>query len=152
MRISKMADYALVVLSRLSAGSGVRAEAPRSARGLAEETKLPLPTVARVLKTLGKAKLVEAERGVAGGYRLSRDLAHISLASVLSAFDDGRLGLTECAHAGSVCFLQEKCPTKPGWGRVNRLVMRTLEGVTLDEFLAERFGQETQPSPILTHR
>jgi DNA-binding IscR family transcriptional regulator len=43
-----------------------------SAAGLAEALGLGLPTVSKVLKTLGRHELVSSQRGAHGGYALAR--------------------------------------------------------------------------------
>jgi DNA-binding IscR family transcriptional regulator len=58
LRVSKLTDYAVVVLSRLEAEGGVQ-----TAPGLASATGLGEPTVAKVLKMLSQAGLVEGQRG-----------------------------------------------------------------------------------------
>ena len=80
LRVSKLTDYAVVVLSRLEAEGGVQ-----TAPGLASATGLGEPTVAKVLKMLSQAGLVEGQRGARGGYRLLRPLAQLPLSEVIVA-------------------------------------------------------------------
>ena len=73
-----------------------------SAAELAERAGLEAPTVTKLLKPLAQAGLVEAFRGVNGGYRLARDAADITLVEIVEAME-GPLGMTECSvHAGSL--------------------------------------------------
>ena len=67
LRVTKLTDYATVVLTVLAA----RPSEVLSATELAEFTGLEPPTVSKVLKPLAQAGLVEGLRGVRGGYRLS---------------------------------------------------------------------------------
>ena len=69
LRLSKLTDYAVVVLVRLDSGSQVQ-----TSPGIAATTGIPEPTVAKVLKTLSGAALVTSQRGARGGYRLARAL------------------------------------------------------------------------------
>ncbi|MFM7416434.1 MAG: Rrf2 family transcriptional regulator, partial [Alphaproteobacteria bacterium] len=80
LRLSKLTDYAVVVLTRLddAADGGVL-----TAPGLAGATGLAEPTVAKVLKILAHAGLVEGRRGALGGYRLTRPLADMPLIEVI---------------------------------------------------------------------
>ena len=68
LRVTKLTDYATVVLTALAA----RPDAVLSASELAEQAGLEIPTVAKVLKPLAQAGLVEGFRGAHGGYRLAR--------------------------------------------------------------------------------
>src|SRR3546814_1246562 len=96
LRVTKLTDYATVVLTVLASEPDVVA----SAAGLAERAGLEAPTVAKLLKPLAQAGLVEAFRGANGGYRLARPAAGISLFELVEAME-GPLGLTECSvHVG----------------------------------------------------
>ena len=52
--------------------------------------------MAKVLKPLAQAGLVDGFRGANGGYRLARDPAAISLVEIVEAME-GPLGMTECS-------------------------------------------------------
>ena len=82
LRLSKLTDYAVVVLVRLGGSEGVQ-----TSTGIAAATGIPEPTVAKVLKTLAASDLVASQRGARGGYRLNRSLAAIPIADVIAAVD-----------------------------------------------------------------
>ena len=131
LRVTKLTDYASVILSVLAA----RPDDVLSAAGLAEQAGLEVPTVAKVLKPLAQAGLVEAFRGVNGGYRLARDADAISLIEIVEAIE-GPLGMTECSvHAGQ-CGIEHSCGVRANWRRINDVVADALRGVTLAEMLA----------------
>ena len=70
LRLSKLTDYAVVVLARLARGGAAAPSGPvQTAPGLAAGTGIAEPTVAKVLKMLAQAGLVEGVRGARGGYR-----------------------------------------------------------------------------------
>src|SRR5882672_10120556 len=89
--LSKLADYGVIVASYLAAH-------PEriNAHALAAGTRLPRATVAKVLRSLAHAGVVGALRGAAGGYRLTRAPAAISVAEVVAAID-GAIGMTQCS-------------------------------------------------------
>ena len=93
LRLSKLTDYAVVVLVRLSRETGVQ-----TSPGIAVGTGIPEPTVAKVLKTLAAGGLVASQRGARGGYRLLRPLSAIPVADVIAAVD-GPIALTACVEA-----------------------------------------------------
>ena len=69
---------------------------------------LEAPTVAKVLKPLAQAGLVEGFRGATGGYRLARPATRITLVDIVEALE-GPLGMTECSvHAGA-CGIESSC-------------------------------------------
>ncbi|HAX91207.1 MAG TPA: SUF system Fe-S cluster assembly regulator, partial [Rhodospirillaceae bacterium] len=94
LRMSKLADYAFILLSQMS----LRENEMWSATALSLETQLPLPTVAKLMKLLARSSIVIAQRGAAGGYQLARAAKTISIAQIIEAVD-GPIGLTECAGA-----------------------------------------------------
>lgn len=131
LRVTKLTDYATVVLTVLASEPG----AVLSAAGLAERAGLEATTVAKVLKPLAQAGLVEGFRGAAGGYRLAHDPAAIDLMQVVEAME-GPLGMTECSvHAGA-CGLESSCGVRANWRRINDVVADALRGVSLAQMLA----------------
>src|SRR3546814_19104228 len=95
LRVTKLTDYATVVLTVLASEPDVVA----SAAGLAERAGLEAPPVAKLLKPLAQAGLVEAFRGANGGYRLARPAARISLFELAAAMAGPR-GMPECSVHG----------------------------------------------------
>jgi len=63
LRLSKLTDYAVVVMARLALEGAGPAGRVQTAPGLATATGIAEPTVAKVLKLLGGAGLVEGVRG-----------------------------------------------------------------------------------------
>ena len=90
LRVTKLTVYASVVLTVLACDPA----AVLSASELAELAGLEAPTVAKVLKPLAQAGLVDGFRGANGGYRLARDAAAISLVEIVEAME-GPLAMTE---------------------------------------------------------
>ncbi len=131
LRVTRLTDYATVVLTVLAA----RPSVVLSAVELAEAAGLEIPTVAKVLKPLAQAGLVEGFRGAGGGYRLLRDAADISLVEIVEAME-GPLGMTECSlHEGN-CGIEESCGVRANWRRINDVVADALRNVTLAQMLA----------------
>lgn len=64
MRLSNMADYAVVVMGAAARHCG---GARTSATELASETGIALPTVQKLVSILGKAGLLRSARGLGGG-------------------------------------------------------------------------------------
>ncbi len=130
LRITKLTDYATVVLAALADAPG----RVHSAAELAELAKLELPTVSKVLKPLAHAGLVTPFRGAAGGYRLARPAADISLIEIVEAIE-GRLGMTECSGDHGQCAHEPHCGVQGHWRRINDVISDTLRGVSLAEML-----------------
>jgi FeS assembly SUF system regulator len=132
LRLSKLTDYAVVVLVRLAGLDGVQ-----TSPGIAAATGIPEPTVAKVLKTLAAGDLVASQRGAKGGYRLNRDLSEIPIADVIAAID-GPIALTACVEGSMVCCgSQSICPMRGRWDPVNDAIHKALSGITLADMQAQ---------------
>jgi FeS assembly SUF system regulator len=126
LKLSKLTDYAVVVLVRLSEESGIQ-----TSGGIAAATGVPEPTVAKVLKIMATAGLVLSHRGARGGYRLARPLGVISIAEVIMAID-GPIALTACVeHSVTVCDSSSLCPVRGRWDTVNSAIQEALAAITL---------------------
>ena len=126
LRLSKLTDYAVVVLVRLGASDGVQ-----TSPGIAAATGVPEPTVAKVLKALAGSGLVASQRGARGGYRLIRPLAAIPIADVIAAID-GPIALTACVDGGTgACEVERICPVRGRWDPVNEAIQQALAAITL---------------------
>lgn len=134
MRLSSMADYAVVIMAAASRHCG----APRVSAGqLAEETGLPGPTVQKLVSRLSAAGLLRSSRGVGGGLKLARPAAAITLADIVEAVE-GPIAMTACLEdARSECTLEEECAVRPHWPVVNQALRGALAQVRLTE-LAEQ--------------
>jgi FeS assembly SUF system regulator len=128
LRISRLTDYATVILASLAGG---RLE---SAADIAERTRIGLPTVSKLLKELQHAGLVRSVRGARGGYQLARPAASINAAEIIDAVE-GPVALTECAGADSHCGIESTCLVGNGWQRISRAIRRALLEVSLDELV-----------------
>ncbi|HUO19747.1 MAG TPA: SUF system Fe-S cluster assembly regulator [Steroidobacteraceae bacterium] len=138
LRISRLTDYATVLLAALAGEPGVR-----TATALADETRIAAPTVSKLLKQLQRAGLVTSTRGLHGGYQLSRPPAQISAAAILDALE-GPVALTDCAAGHGNCEIEESCRVSRVWQRLNLAIRRALYDVTL----AQLAGLEGAPARL----
>lgn len=131
IKLSKLSDYAIVVLSRLAAERG---EVLTTAT-LSSETGIPEPTVSKVLKLLSKQKIVMSVRGPSGGYMMDRCPKEITVTELITALE-GPIALTECVDGGHTdCMIDKLCPLKGGWNKVNMAVKDALDKVALADLL-----------------
>ncbi|MBI2307415.1 MAG: SUF system Fe-S cluster assembly regulator [Rhodocyclales bacterium] len=128
LRMSKLTDYGTVIMAYM-------ARRPRDVHSVAELAAvlgMAAPTTSKILKRLARHELVQSSRGAKGGYRLARPPEAISLADVIDAME-GPFGLTECSAVAGLCLQEAGCPLRDNWQRVNQVIRRTLDGVTLAE-------------------
>jgi FeS assembly SUF system regulator len=126
LRISKLTDYATVILACLAS----QPQRLWAASEVAERTRVGLPTVSKLLKKLQRAGLVSSTRGSHGGYQLARAAHQITAAHILDALE-GPFAITECSSAHSACGLESDCRVGHAWQRVNVAIRRALTDITL---------------------
>jgi FeS assembly SUF system regulator len=139
LRISRLTDYATVLLATLAGEPG----RVRTATALADETHIAAPTVSKLLKQLQRAGLVTSTRGLHGGYQLSRPPAQISAATILDALE-GPVALTDCAAGHGNCDIEDSCRVSRVWQRLNLAIRRALYDVTL----AQLAGIDAAPARL----
>lgn len=141
MRISRLTDYATVILAAL-------AEDParvQTATALAERTHIGAPTVSKLLKQLHRAGMVSSTRGLHGGYRLARPAAQISAGAILDALE-GPLALTDCSAGQGQCGIEQTCRVGRAWQRVNLAIRRALSEVSLAQLAGLDAAQVRLPT------
>lgn len=136
MWVSRRTDYAtraLVVLA-LEDGGSLKLEE------LSRRTGAPQSVLEQVMPTLRTAGIVRSERGPAGGYRLNKSPAEITLERVVRLFE-GQLAPIGYATRRS----PDSCPRfvakslRRAWGDVRDATIDVLERTTFAD-LAEQAG------------
>ncbi|MBX7458697.1 SUF system Fe-S cluster assembly regulator [Qipengyuania sp. 1NDH17] len=133
MRLSNLADYAVVTMSQAARHCG---GGRVSASELASETGLPAPTVQKLVSKLVGAGLLRSVRGAGGGLQLARPAAAITLADIVEAVE-GPIALTACVE-GTDCSVDHDCRVRPHWPLVNETLRSALAGVSLVQLAQEK--------------
>ena len=143
IRITKQADYGILLLSRIAGEEG---RDVFTARDLSEEFHLGLPTVSKVLKALVRGDVLQSHRGINGGYSLARPAERINVAEIIAALD-GPIAITECAGADpGDCRTEPWCPVSGPWQRINRVIFEALRGISLAEMAANDMSALVSPA------
>lgn len=129
IRLSKLADYGIVIMTHLARTPDRQQATPE----IALATAVPQPMASKILKVLARAGLLASHRGVHGGYSLQRDPRKITVAAIIEALD-GPIALTECLEeATSACDIARLCIARTNWRRINEAIREALDGITLAE-------------------
>lgn len=144
MRLSNLADYAVVTMSAAArhCGQASLVDADNKRRGrssaaeLAMETGLPVPTVQKLVSKLTAAGLLRSTRGAGGGLQLARPAAAISLADIVEAVE-GPIALTACTDGGE-CSADHDCRVKAHWPAVNTALRGALAAIPLTQLALEK--------------
>lgn len=145
LRLGRLTDYAVTLMSHMGLGDE---NAWWAASELADKSGLSTPTTAKVLKLLSKGRLVLAQRGASGGYKLARKASEISIKEVIEAMD-GPIAITDCS-AGSArakCKIRRLCPLSRGWNKVNVAIRTAMEEVSLAEMFQTPLVFEEPDAP-----
>ena len=130
LRISKLTDYAILVMVELT-----RNREMLSAHTLAERVHIEVPTASKVLKLLAGSGLLDSYRGANGGYRVNRQAGEISVAEVIAAIE-GPIAMTECSVEQGLCSQEDNCGLRGNWQRISLAVADALQDVSLAEMSA----------------
>src|SRR5574340_866886 len=129
LRVTKLADYGIVMLTHIANHSGVT----HNARDISQEVRLPLPVASKVLKMLARQGILASQRGTKGGYGLARRPQEITVAQIIRALE-GPIAVTECTDTvNGDCGLETGCPVRTNWHRINQAIHEALEKITLAE-------------------
>lgn len=114
-----------------------------SAADIAEKYGVSIHHLAKVLRELGRAGIVESTRGVGGGYRFAGNSKRLTLMDVIERFEDISAGEIEPAGAAA----------KTGAGRalarvvaeIDETAKATFRSITVDTML-KLMARESTPS------
>jgi len=135
IKLSNLADYAVVLMSTIAA----RSDDIHTAASLNFDTKVPLPTVSKILGKMAKANLLMSHRGIGGGFSMKLDMENISIADIIEAVD-GPVQLTNClSEEDTCCDYEPVCLTRSKWDKINDAVYQALNNVPLSEMVTRPY-------------
>ncbi len=131
IKLNRLTDYAIVVMVQMASHQDAVLTAPQIAR----DTGVPLPTVAKLMTALARSGLASSQRGVAGGYHLSRPAEEISAHDIITAIE-GPVALTACVEGtDDHCDIETICPMCGSWNKINGAIRQALEELTLVDMM-----------------
>ena len=131
--LNKNTDYALRALATLaSAGDG----GLLSSSAIAKTQHIPLQFLRRILHTLQEGGYVQSKEGKAGGVRLARKPAAITVAEIIRLFQ-GPLELSECMFRRRLCNNRSTCVLRHKIKEIEAGVARQFEGITVQSLLTD---------------
>ncbi|MCD6248705.1 MAG: Rrf2 family transcriptional regulator [candidate division Zixibacteria bacterium] len=112
MQLSRKADYALRAVKHLSS-------LPKGKLGsinsVAAAESIPREFLAKILKDLTRARILDSFQGVTGGYRLAKAPKDVSFLTVIEAIE-GPIHINLCTEGGSCpCSVSTKCQMRDFW-------------------------------------
>ena len=129
LKITRLADYAVLIICSFDSYKGKIV----SSQEIINKTGLQKATVNKVLAILVRKNLLEAHRGVKGGYTPFKRLEDISVKELIEAVE-GPVSLTDCIDNNARnCNLFDACITKQAWSLVNNAIRNTLESIKVKD-------------------
>ncbi|TWT42257.1 iron-responsive transcriptional regulator [Phycisphaerae bacterium RAS1] len=105
---SRTVEYAL----RAIVWMAMRPDAAQTAREIAGPTQVPAGYLSKVMQSLAEAGVVDSQRGLGGGFRLSKPPAKLTVLEVIQAVDPieriASCPLQLQAHSGQLCPLHRR--------------------------------------------
>ncbi len=132
MQLTRAADYAVRVVTHLAsepAGTVV------SKSVLSRVSDAPESFLAKILQALTRAGLIEARRGVEGGFLLLERGAQASLLDVVESID-GPISLNVCLNAEVSCHRSNGCAAHQVWRRAQEAMLAVLREAKIAEMAA----------------
>jgi len=138
LRLTRVTDYGILLMTELAKLEGDVKDTRLTANDLALSTRVPAPTVSKILQSLLHANLLGSVRGAHGGYCLTRSAADISVREIIQCLE-GRIALTECNLDQGECEQMPFCSTSNNWKRINTAIHNVLEDISLADMAADGF-------------
>lgn len=139
--ISQTAEYALRAVVYLASQEG----APQTTQQIAAITKVPTGYLSKVMQSLSRSGLVHSQRGLHGGFTLSRSAEALNVFDVIQAVDPlRRIRSCPLGIKGHLNL----CPLHRRLDHAIALVQEALESSTIAELLAEPKLRGDVPRPL----
>lgn len=142
MQLTREGDYAVRVMVELAGAPG----AVVPGRIIGARQAIPPAHLAKIIQGLRRAGLVRTWRGAGGGVTLALPPEQVTLRQVIEAVG-GPIALNRCLIEPGTCPRDRFCPAYPVWQRVQALLLRELDRVTMAELALEARRGRPAPGP-----
>jgi Rrf2 family protein len=113
---------------------------------IARHRLLPVPFVRRLVARLVRGGILASVRGAAGGVRLARPAAEISLLDLVNIMEGG-ITLNDCVDNPKSCPLGVRCPVQEAWAEATQLLEGHLASIRFDALATGRAGHVDAHGP-----
>jgi Rrf2 family cysteine metabolism transcriptional repressor len=145
LKLSKKTDYALMAVRYMASKNSDRAV---NTKEIAEEYRIPVELLAKVLQKLGKKGVVVSQNGPKGGYLLAKSPSDISVLSIIQAIE-GHVGITECYHnENSQCVQMAGCNIRTPLRNIQNSIYALLDSMSIEDMTT--FNTTIQPSAVFS--
>ena len=104
---------------------------------IAQSEEISQKYLESIMTVLSKAGFVDAVHGKGGGYKLNRRPEEYTIGSILK-LTEGNLAAVPCTQQGAgVCGRKTCCQAKPMWDKLDAMIDRFFESITLAQLLQQ---------------
>ena len=143
MKLSTKGRYGVRLMLDLAAHYG---EGPVLLREIATRQEISEKYLSNLITPLKSTGLVEATRGVNGGYVLGKPPTEISMKEIVQALE-GPLGLVDCVEKPALCKRAAHCISHDLWREAAEGMAQVLGKYTLADMLARQETKQEKLTP-----
>lgn len=126
---SKSCEYAIRAAIYIAAESSKEKKA--GIVDICEHIEAPQHFTAKILQVLTRNKIVSSQKGVNGGFYLTKDQREKTLSEIVAATDGNAL-FTGCGLGLKQCSEAEPCPLHEKFGAIRAGIRKMMEDSTID--------------------
>jgi Rrf2 family protein len=127
LKLKRRGDYSVRAMIHVARHHDTRL---RQARQIASEMQIPYKYLTQILAELVAKGLLVAKHGPAGGYRLARSPADITLLDVVEA-TEGPATFNHCVLRDGPCDWDQTCPVHDTWSQAQSALAQELAATTM---------------------
>ena len=132
LKISTKGRYALRMLIDLAMHQN---DGYIALKDIAARQNISKKYLEQIMPILNKADVLLTNRGFQGGYRLARTPDQYTVGEILR-ITEGSLAPVACLdHTPNNCPMSEECITLPVWQRLNEVITKYLDGITIQDII-----------------
>ena len=139
MQLTRAADYAVRIMIHLA---GLPQGTRLNRTVLAEAGEVAEHFLAKVLQSLARAGLIDSQRGMKGGFSLTKPPEQISVLDVVEAIE-GPVSLHICLMPGESCGRKSVCPAYCVWAEAQEAMTNVLRKTTIASLAAKGGASQT---------
>ncbi|ACV68170.1 RrF2 family transcriptional regulator [Desulfohalobium retbaense] len=109
---------------------------PVALRDVADRQDISLKYLEKLSRRLRESGFLMSRLGAKGGYVLGRPAAEITIKELIESLE-GHVGLVQCWLEEKACSRVDQCLAYSLWARINEVLARELNAITLADMLFE---------------
>ncbi|MBR1942897.1 Rrf2 family transcriptional regulator [bacterium] len=132
MKISTKGRYALRMLIDLAKHQN---EGFITLKDIAKRQEISKKYLEQIVVLLNPSKILQANRGFQGGYKLAVNPKNITVASILK-ITEGSINPVSCLdNEPNICERCHECSTLPVWEGLSKVINDYLEGISIQDII-----------------